>query len=144
MIRFSDAVTHEKLVLFSAVMLAFVACGAVPLRRHLFRNAFDRRAYGLLLLATVGMVAGRLVALRYRTRIEASLVGNLLVFAVVAAAGALTLIRWLWVVAILFVIGAAALLVSREHHLALFAVFTSAPMAVAAYFLWRQSRTRRN
>jgi serine/threonine-protein kinase len=140
--RWSPGVTHESLVAFAAVTVVLIAGGGFLLRRHILKNAFDRRTYGLLLIAAVLMLLGRLVALRLRTPIESTLVDNMLVFLAVAAAGALTLVRLLWWLAGVYALGACLLALAPSHHMSIFAAVTSGSMALAGYLLWRYGARR--
>jgi uncharacterized membrane protein len=84
------------------MVLVIVVLGVLIWRRQLFENAFNRKATGLMLLAAVALVVSRVVGVVLRMPAPLIFTQELLMFAAVTATAAILMLRWLVLLALVY------------------------------------------
>jgi len=100
-------------------------------------NAFNRRAVGLVIASGLSILVNRLAGMRFGTPMDQIFTNDTIVFAGMMAAGALTLMRWLWWAVAILVVAAAVSFAVPEYSGAAFAIGSTATCIVAILF-WRK------
>lgn len=134
-------VSPANLVIAAFVGVVFVG-GGYYLRRNSvgMSNAFNRRAAGVLIVASVAALANRLVAWHAGRPAHETLAIDLLCFALVAASAAITLLPSLGLCALPPVVGIVALLGLPAHAGPIFTATASSTILVGAAVLARAKR----
>ncbi len=124
-------------VIFSLVILVSGLSFFAVYRRRLLKNAFNRRAAGLLFLAMSGLTVNRLVCFLTGAEVREVFVHDLLILAMVASAAGIGLARWAWPAAGLYVV---ALVLALLFPAASPVVFSVSSLAAIAYLAiaWRR------
>lgn len=136
-----ERVSPPNLVLAAFVGAVFVGVGFYVRRNSVgLSNAFNRRAAGLLVVASVAGLANRLVAWHTGRPAHETLALDLIFFAVVAAGGAISLLPSLALCVLPPLAGIAALLALPAHAGPIFTATASSMILVGAAVLARTER----
>jgi serine/threonine-protein kinase len=133
--------TPPVALLAAALGLVFVLGSLVVLRRRLLTNAFNRRAAGALIAAMVALVARRVLNLLHPMPFDELIASDLLVLAVCAAVGSITLLSRLYLVAVPLVGGMIAVEIWPANSAVWFAASAAIAMLLAAWVLARARRS---
>jgi eukaryotic-like serine/threonine-protein kinase len=134
-------VSPQNLVIAAFVGVVFVGVGFYARRNSVgMSNAFNRRAAGVLVVGSVAAFANRLVAWHTGRPAHETLALDLLSFAVVASAAAITLLPGLALCALPPLFGIAALLVLPAYAGPIFTATASSIILVGAAVLARTER----
>ncbi len=137
----AERVSPKNLVIAAFVGAVFVGVGFYARRNSVgMSNAFNRRAAAFLIVASVAALANRLVAWHSGRPAHETVAVDLLCFAVVAAAGAITLLPSLALCALPPVVGIVALLALPAHAGPIFTATASSMILVGAAVLARTER----
>ena len=130
--------TPQTALAIAVAALVVIVTGVIALRRRLLSNAFNRRAAGLLIVGTGGLVLNRVIGLATGTAPTITLTFDLGVMIVACLAGAVTLHpRFAWSVAVLG-LGLVSACVWPAHIAPAFIVSTMAAVVVIAWVLPRE------
>ena len=112
------------------------------MRRHARPNAFNRRMTALLILSCFAMVANRAFGLLSNRPVSATVTIDLLLYVVELAAIAITMVRALWLCAILPVAGIVLLHLVPPHHQPWAFLATAMLTLVTATWVVGRARTK--
>jgi eukaryotic-like serine/threonine-protein kinase len=114
-----------------------VVGGVAVMRHRALPNAFNRRMTSLLVLACFAMVANRVLGLLSSRTASATVTIDLLLFAVVLAAVAITMVRALWASTLVPVAGIVAVQLMPHHHMGIFLAASVITLGSATWIVGR-------
>lgn len=133
----------EALVVFALVLLATLGLTFAFWRNQLLRNAFNRRLFGVVVLATGVLVLNRVFGTLTGIPVPWILVLDLLLLTSVAAAAAITLVPRLWLVPMVLVPGLVGCMVWPGQALLIFGIASLLAIPACILALHRHLRDER-
>jgi eukaryotic-like serine/threonine-protein kinase len=132
----------DEMLTISLIALAAALVVSVVARRSLFRNDVNRRLMGAMIAVFVAMTLNRTVGVLLETPTVSILMQDLLIMAVMVAVVAITMVRWLWIVAGLFVGALLVCLAMPERTPAVFSWTSLLSVPGLLFALSRHARER--
>jgi hypothetical protein len=129
-----------ELVAFLGVVLALLLVGAYGLRKRLLDTVFNRQVFSCLVISMGVMLFGRLVGLFVEVPAAVHFARDSFVTAGVMAVCAASMLRWTFIIALIFGITGTLRMVFPEQSLQLFVFTTVIAMALATVTSWWSSR----
>jgi eukaryotic-like serine/threonine-protein kinase len=139
-------VDARVLLQFAFVLLGASAAVVVAARRSLFRNALNRRLTVALLLVFTTLVVSRTVGLALEMPTSRLLIQDALLLSALMALGAITLLRRLWMISVLYLAGMLIIVVRPALAIDVFGLVAvlSVPLLLFALSRHMRDRDRRN
>ena len=137
------ALTSGTALVVAVAVLVVMVGWIFVVRKRVLKSGFNRRTSALLLIAIVAMVANRVDGYLEARPPAASLRYDLLLFAAVAAASAVTMVPKLWVCTAILVAGSVASAVWPAQASAIFAAATILNLGAAAVVVRRAGQEGR-
>ncbi len=125
----------QTLLSLAAVLVLVMLLVVAVWRKHLLKNAFNRRLVGVMLLSGVSVVLSRFFAGALAMPTAQIFALDLLVLGVLSAAASITLLRGLWPLAPMLVVGSVLCLVHPSWSAIVFGLASTATVPVVALAL---------
>ena len=130
----------RELVAFPCVVLVSVLAGAFVLRRRLLDTAFNRQVFSCLVISMGVMLFGRLVGLFVEVPAAVHFARDSFVTAGVMALCAVSMLRWTFIIAVVFGVTGTLCMVLPEQSLQLFVFTPVVALTLATVTSWWSSR----
>lgn len=127
----------ESLFIFSVVVVAVMVATTVLWRKRLLANQFSRRLTGLMLISGAAMLASRSIGVWLRMPAPLIFAQEMLMYATVAAAGAVLVLPWLGPLALGLLGGAVYCLAVPSASPVVFSLVGVFMPPSVAFALWR-------
>ncbi|MGE0792323.1 MAG: serine/threonine-protein kinase [Sandaracinaceae bacterium] len=136
-------VSPATLLGYPGTLFALTMIGTYLFRRSLLATSFNRGFVGALYILFSMMLVGRAVGLIRGVELADHLVRDCFVMATGLAVATFAYVRWLAVLALLFVIAPIMISLDPAHALPIYEAFTVAAIFTAAGFQWRAAMSQR-
>lgn len=135
----------STLLVFALIVLGGVLLAVFSGRRFLFKNAFNRRLVGLMLLTALALVGSRAIAWRIGLPAPLVFVQDLVALTGISAAATILLSRFMWPLTVLLGAATAGCVLLPSWSMTFFSLSALVSMPVIGLALWqhRQAELQR-
>jgi len=136
----SGEATYTTIVSFAVALIVLFVIVVAIARKSLLRNAYGRSLVGLSGVIVVGLLVDRLVGRHLGVPVQSVLAHELWLMGMIAAAGAVTVARWLWWLAGAYAVGGVIGTLWPQTTIGVLSALVAVGATVCVVVLRRQAR----
>jgi serine/threonine-protein kinase len=126
-----------SLLAFSVLLFTVVLMAVFAARKYLFKNAFNRRLVGVLLLTGITLIGSRNIGWRVGMPVPMVFVQDLVALTAIGAAATILMSRHLWPIPVILAAAATGCVLEPSWCVTFFSLSALACLPLIAFGLWR-------